>query len=670
MSLGGSQTTTQQIDPEIKSRLLSAYDQANSSAGSLMPAYTGPRVAGLNNIESDAIGNLGQSATVGWTPLDQAINATNGQLGNLAPQQVNAMSVNRTPIDAAGGAPTISPMSVNRTPIDAAGGAPTMPLIQAQATTGTAPSSSLFSYRDVNAPAVGAAQIAPTQGAQAYGAQASLLGALPSMSAAQVNPGSVGQVGSQSFPGSNLGGYMNPFTSDVYNTSLNQLDVARQRALAGNTDTANIQGGEGAWNGARAGVADSLTNEAFGRQAADLASNLNQQNFNTAAGLQQSDAARALTAAMANQQTGLNLGSTNAGLQQQAGMTNVDSALQGLLQNSALGTDVSKFNAGNLTGASQFNAGNDLTRAMQQAQFGQQAGLANASNALTAGQANQGADLSRAGTLYGGNLTQGLTNQADLNNMALSNAQLGQNAWQFNGDLLNNRQMFDVNNANQIGLANADQNLQAQEYNSGLLNNRQMFDVNNANTIGAANADRNLQAQQLNQAAQLASTGQAFTGAGLLGSLAGQAQNQWLTGQNAALNAGMTAQAQNQANVNAQMQQYQDQQNYPFLQAQLRQMGLGALGGATGGTSSTQQSPGILGMLGTALMGASLFSDRRLKTDVRPVGVRNGRNWYAWRYVWDHPSVTRIGVMAQENPDIASEHESGWLQVDYERIAA
>lgn len=51
--------------------------------------------------------------------------------------------------------------------------------------------------------------------------------------------------------------------------------------------------------------------------------------------------------------------------------------------------------------------------------------------------------------------------------------------------------------------------------------------------------------------------------------------------------------------------------------------------------------------IGTALNLASIFSDRRLKTDIRKLGEEpDGLGRYAWRYVWGGPE--REGVMADE----------------------
>jgi hypothetical protein len=71
----------------------------------------------------------------------------------------------------------------------------------------------------------------------------------------------------------------------------------------------------------------------------------------------------------------------------------------------------------------------------------------------------------------------------------------------------------------------------------------------------------------------------------------------------------------------------------------------------------------------TAGMNPGGTSDRRIKTDIEPMGVRNGHNWYSFRYVWEDPGTVHEGVMAQEvmqtRPDAVSKHPMGFYVVDY-----
>lgn len=61
------------------------------------------------------------------------------------------------------------------------------------------------------------------------------------------------------------------------------------------------------------------------------------------------------------------------------------------------------------------------------------------------------------------------------------------------------------------------------------------------------------------------------------------------------------------------------------------------------------------------------FSDRRLKTDVKRVGRTDaGVPIYTYRYVWGGP--VHMGVMAQDVPEAAHMHESGYMMVDYGEV--
>jgi hypothetical protein len=74
------------------------------------------------------------------------------------------------------------------------------------------------------------------------------------------------------------------------------------------------------------------------------------------------------------------------------------------------------------------------------------------------------------------------------------------------------------------------------------------------------------------------------------------------------------------------------------------------------------------GLFGLGSAGIGLFSDRRLKTEIRRVGETDGGTpLYAYRYIWGGP--VHIGVMADEVPEAAMMTDSGYLAVDYARVA-
>ena len=75
----------------------------------------------------------------------------------------------------------------------------------------------------------------------------------------------------------------------------------------------------------------------------------------------------------------------------------------------------------------------------------------------------------------------------------------------------------------------------------------------------------------------------------------------------------------------------------------------------------------VLGAAGQAGGFGALFSDRRLKTDIRRVGQTDeGTPIYTYRYVWGGP--VQMGVMAQDVPDAAVMTPSGYLAVDYGEV--
>jgi hypothetical protein len=76
---------------------------------------------------------------------------------------------------------------------------------------------------------------------------------------------------------------------------------------------------------------------------------------------------------------------------------------------------------------------------------------------------------------------------------------------------------------------------------------------------------------------------------------------------------------------------------------------------------------GLFGLLGTGLSMFGMPSDRRLKENIKRVGTTDGGTpIYTYNYVWGGP--TQMGVMAQDVPEAAHEHESGYLVVDYSEV--
>jgi hypothetical protein len=117
--------------------------------------------------------------------------------------------------------------------------------------------------------------------------------------------------------------YMNPFSQQVIDASMADIDRQRQMSLNQGASDAALSG---AFGGDRHGVADSLTNEAFGRIAAETAAGLRMGGFDSASRLMQSDYDRALAASLANQNVGAAQNQQNAVLQLQASLANMSAA--------------------------------------------------------------------------------------------------------------------------------------------------------------------------------------------------------------------------------------------------------------------------------------------------------------------------------------------------------
>lgn len=124
---------------------------------------------------------------------------------------------------------------------------------------------------------------------------------------------------------------------------------------------------------------------------------------------------------------------------------------------------------------------------------------------------------------------------------------------------------------------------------------------------------------------------------------------------------------QSQQAINDQMARYNFTQQEPWQR--LMQYGSLAYGGNLGNSSTaTTTGPkrsagadmlgGLSSMAGAGMMAYNMFSDRRVKEDVRQVGLlNNGLPVYAYRYKWGGPE--QIGVMAQDvekvHPEAVSE---------------
>jgi Chaperone of endosialidase len=232
------------------------------------------------------------------------------------------------------------------------------------------------------------------------------------------------------------------------------------------------------------------------------------------------------------------------------------------------------------------------------------------------------------------------------------------------------------------GITNAGAAMQA----GNLAAQLQAQNFGQAQNAATNDINRNLQAQLANQQAGLNGAGLNLSAANNLGSLAAQGQNSFLQGTAAALAGQENLQQQNQAQLTAQQQAYQEQQQFPLqqLQVPLQALGLTPYGSSstqtmTGGTANPwltglgAASTGIgilsgmnnLGLFGAGGLGAMLgLSDEREKTNIQKLGndPRSGLPMYAYDYKSDVEAAKRkgepmppkrVGPMAQDIEKVA-----------------
>lgn len=411
-----SETSTATTTPNVPSFLSQPYQTFAGNVAQLNPSGMGAvGPSALQNQAFSMVQGLGSNQG-----LTDAQNATRGLL-NFTPQQVSAAQ------SAAPG--TYTPQAV------------------------TAPSA--YTPQQVTVPSAYTPQAVSAPSAYTPGTlTAQSISAPGAYTPQQVSatPVTAGQLAS-----TDLSPYFNPYQQNVIDLSLADLERSRAGAISAGQGAATSAG---AYGGSRHGVADSLTNEAFGRTAAQTAAELRSRGFLEAQraagedisrryGADTFNAGQNLQAQGMNQGAGLTAGLAdranqfaasqfNANAGQQAGMFNLSNAQQAALQANADQLEAGMFNSGqaqqaglannaNLLQAGMFNSGQaqqaGLAANADQMQAGmfnsgqaQQAGLAAIQNALqnnqfNAGQSQQAALANQNAGLQGANFQLGAANQ-------------------------------------------------------------------------------------------------------------------------------------------------------------------------------------------------------------------------------------------------------------------
>ncbi len=507
-------------------------------------------------------------------------------------------------------------------------------------------------------------------------------------------------VSAQSLPQGDLNAYMNPFTNNVINSSLAVLDQQRKQALNQDADAAiNSK----AFGGSRQAIREAATNSQYGLQGAQLAANLNNQNFNQAVQNMQADQARnlqaqqsnqsaGLQADLANQQMGLNVANLGLGAANQLGNLGINSLGQFTNSANTLGSLGLNSNAQNLQ-AQQANQGAALQYAglNQAGQIANQnAGIQTNAQNLQAQQANQGAALQAANQslqAQQANQSAGLTNQQQILNALLANQSAGLQNKQMDIGAQQANAGFALQNAGlnqQAALANQNAGLQSQQ--------NAMSALQNAGNLGLGLGNLNM-----GGANQLANIGDAYSRLGmqnaqLQGALTGQQQADYLNSLNNSLTASGNIQNQMQNEITGAQQQLAARQAAAIapVNLQMQALGMSPYGQTTNSTGSSsgfttqmyQPTSSNLGMslLGGGLAGmnalgnlgngagglislgsklAAFASDEDMKTNIQKLGrdPESGMDMYAYDYKDDVKAAKksgkpmppkRVGPMAQD----------------------
>lgn len=242
--------------------------------------------------------------------------------------------------------------------------------------------------RDINAERIAAERIAADKVSGAN-VTSEALGQIAPQARANVR-----DITANSFLNQNMQQYMNPYTQQVVDTSLQDLERSRQ--LAQQQGAAQAVKAK-AFGGSRQGVAEAETNRAYADQAARTAAGLRSQGFDTASQLAQSDLARQMQAQQLNQAQDAATTQQALALSGQFGLANQQAALEASRANQATGLTAAQSNQATGLQAQTANQGMDFNVGQMNTQLAQQAALANQQAAL---QANQ-QKLAAAGQLAG-----------------------------------------------------------------------------------------------------------------------------------------------------------------------------------------------------------------------------------------------------------------------------
>lgn len=641
MSGGGKTKQTQTQDQRQTVELPAWMSEAGqrtfqgaeaAAAANPIQAYGAPIRAGASHNQTTA-GNVAfANAGTGRGDLDTARKLTM-QAGTAAAPRVTPQA----------------PFAARMTPSAQAWRGMTAPG-QRVATAGAAPT--VGGSRQAWAGMTPAAQSVERSGAAREGA-AAIYDASTQSGAPQVR---ADRVSADAFDGAAAARYMNPYSDQVVRRSLDEM--GRRNAMERQDLNDQMVAGK-AYGGdrhalleaeVRRGQQDNMLNyiarsnadaysSAQGQFERDRRASLDAQAMNQSAGLQADTA----TASFLDAMSGRNIEATNrarafgAAAANDVGARDADREQQSFLANMAAANEASGRNADRSQEAMRF--------------------VAAAANDAEGRNADRDQEAR-------------LSNQDFLGRFMLSDQEAFNRAWGADADREQDASRFTATAANTAASANADRAQDAGRFNANWLNE-----------MARANADRNLEGQRLNGEFDNSMLDRMLAAGGQYGDI-GNAENTLLSRDiDNLLRTGGVEQEIADNELRAQYDEFLRMQDAPM--DRYRDIAAILAGtprnvtttGRMTGTGVTQQKTSPINtILGLGSIGASIFSDRRLKRGVHLLRrAASGLGVYAFRYMWDDPAAPpRIGVMAQEVerlvPEALGPRVAGFMTVDYSRL--
>lgn len=387
----------------------------------------------------------------------------------------------------------------------------------------------------------------------------------------QYQMGPAERVGAERFGLGAMQEYMSPYMQGVVEQQKRGAVQDYMRQLPGLGAAAARAGAKG---GTREALMQSEARRGLSEQLGNIEAQGLQQAYQQASSQFGQDRAAMMQAALANQQAGLTTGQQNLAARLGVQQLGTQAGLQAALANQQAGLTVGQQNLAAEQARQQFLS-----------QQGLEAQRLNQAAGLTTAQQNLAAQLQ----------TQGLSAQQAMQ-AALANQQAQQATGQTNLQALINQSQFGAGQGLQAQQMNQAAQLQAQQQALAQLAQANQFSQQNAQQraqYGLAGANLAEQSRQFGAGLGLQGLQQQLASAGMLGNLGQQQYGQQMGISQAQLGAGGQQQALNQQLINQQYQDFINQQQFPYKQAEFA---MGILRGlpATGQTSTFYQQPGNL----------------------------------------------------------------------------